>query len=300
MASPPHALRMRALRIHAYGGPEVMRLDEVLVPRAGAGERLVKLAAASINPIDWKMRHGLMSVPLPRVLGRDGAGVDVTNGERILGIGSPGRDGTHAEYAVFSEAACVPIPADRSFEEAAALGIAGLSAWIPLVENAAVQAGQRVLVHAGAGGVGSMAIQLARLRGAEVWTTCSARNADWCRALGTHHIIDYGNQDFTTCGVRFDVVLDTLGGEVHERSAAVLKPGGVLAYLSAAPIQPVRRNDVKVIPTEVRASRERLVALLSLRLRVPVESRFPLDQGAAAYELSRAGHARGKIVLQIP
>jgi NADPH:quinone reductase-like Zn-dependent oxidoreductase len=148
--------------------------------------------------------------------------------------------------------------------------------------------------------VGSFAIQIAVLRGAEVWTTCSPRNAEWCRALGAHHTIDYASKDFTASGARFDVVLDTLGGAVHQRSAAVLKPGGILACLNAAPIQPVARNDVKVKRTDVRASRERLLALLSLRLRTPVESRFPLDQGAAAYELSRTGHARGKIVLQIP
>jgi NADPH:quinone reductase-like Zn-dependent oxidoreductase len=290
---------MRALRIHAYGGAEVMRLDEVPVPRAGPGERLVKLGAASVNPIDWKMRQGLMSASLPRILGRDGAGVDVVTGERLLGIGSPGRDGTHAEYAVFAETACTTISSYLSFEEAACLGIAGLSAFIPLVENAALAKGQRVLIHAGAGGVGGFALQIARLRGAEVWTTCSARNAEWCRALGAHHAIDYERDDFTACGAIFDVVLDTLGGTVHARSATVLKPGGILAHLSAATIQPVERKDVKVMPTEVRATRERLGALLALGLRIPVERRFALDQGAEAYELSRGGHARGKIALEM-
>lgn len=290
---------MRALRIHAYGGPEVMRLDEAPVPQARAGERLVKLAAASVNPIDWKMRHGLMSVPLPRVLGRDGAGIDVVTGERVLGIGSPGRDGTHAQYAVFPEASSIRIPDRMSFDEAAALGIAGLSAWIPLVENAAVASGQRVLIHAGAGGVGSFAIQIARLRGAEVWTTCSARNSEWCRALGAHRTIDYAREDFTAHGRIFDTVLDTLGGPVHGRSALVLKPGGVLVYLNAAPFQPLVQKDVRAMLTEVRASRERLARLLALGLRVPVEERFPLEKGAEAYELSRSRHARGKIVLQI-
>lgn len=290
---------MRALRIHAYGGPEVMRLDEVPVPRAGPGERLVKLAAASVNPIDWKMRHGLMSVPLPRVLGRDGAGLDVATGERVLGIGSPGRDGTHAEYAVFEESSSAVIPENVRFEEAAAVGIAALSAWIPLVENAAVGSGQRVLVQGGAGGVGSFALQIARLRGAEVWTTCSARNADWCRALGAHHTVDYASEDFTALGVLFDAVLDTLGGSVHARSAAVLRPGGALVYLNAAPVQPVARKDVRVMATQVRATPERLGRLLALGLRVPVESRFPLGKGADAYELSRGGHARGKIVLDL-
>ena len=289
---------MRALRIHAYGGPEVMRLDEVPVPRAGPGERLVRLAAASVNPIDWKMRQGLMAVPLPRVLGRDGAGTDVASGERVLGIGSPGRDGTHAEYAVFSEASCAVLPKGVDFDEAAALGIAGLSAWIALAENAAVRPGQRVLVHAGAGGVGGFAIQIARRRGAEVWTTCSAANADWCRELGAHRAIDYAREDFTACGAIFDAVLDSLGGAVHPRSAAVLKPGGVLAYLNAAPVQPLPQKDVKVLPTEVRATRARLESLLGLGLRVLVEAHFALEDGALAYERSRVGHVRGKIVLQ--
>jgi len=295
---------MRAVRVHAYGGAETMQLDEVPVPRPGPGEILVRLAAASVNPIDWKMREGrlraVFPLVLPRILGRDGAGT--ADGERVMGVGAPGRDGTHAEFAVFSGNACSKVPANVSFERAAALGIAGLSAWISLVENAQIAAGQRVLVHAGAGGVGSLAIQIARLRGAEVWTTCSARNAGWCRGLGASRTIDYATQDFASLGPRFDVVLDTLGGAAHRRSAQVLKPGGALVYLSAAPVEPVARKDLKVLPTEVRATPERLEALLSLvskgELKVPIEARFPLERAAEAYELSRSGHSRGKIVLQ--
>ena len=290
---------MRAVRVHAYGGPETMRVDEVPVPVPGPGEILVRLTAASVNPIDWKMRQGLMSVPLPRVLGRDGAGTDVATEERILGIGSPGRDGTHAEYAVFSRSMTAVVPHKLSFEEAAALGIAGVSAWIALVENANIAAGQRILVHAGAGGVGSFAIQIAHLRGAEVWTTCSARNADFCRALGAYQTIDYTREDFTATGPIFDAVLDTVGGAVHGRSAAVLKPGAILAYLSAAPTHPIARKDIQVRPTEVRATRERLESLLALELRIPMEVRFPLERAPEAYELSRSGHVRGKIVLHI-
>jgi NADPH:quinone reductase-like Zn-dependent oxidoreductase len=286
---------MRAIRIHAYGGPEVMRVDDVPQPVAGQGERLVKLAAASVNPIDWKIRHGLMNVPLPRVLGRDGAGTDVATGERVVGVGA----GTHAEYAVFPQTATAEVPESVSVEEAAALGIAGLSAWIPLVENAKVAPGQRVLIHAGAGGVGAFAIQIARLRGAEVWTTCSARNAQFCRSLGAYQTIDYTGEDFTATGPIFDVVLDSIGGAVHSRSAEVLKSGGVLVYLSAAPIQPIARNDIQVKPTEVRATSERLEKLMSLRLQVSIDARYPLERAAEAYELSRGRHARGKIVLQI-
>ena len=292
---------MRALRIHAYGGPEVMRLDDVPAPEAAQGELVVRIHAASVNPIDWKMREGLMQAPLPRTLGRDGAGMAA--GKRVMGIGVPGRDGTHAEFALFPSAACAEIPAGVSFEEAAAVGIAGVSAWIPLVENAKVGSAQRVLVHGGAGGVGSLAIQIAHHRGAAVWTTCSSHNAQWCRGLGAERTIDYRREDFAALGQVFDAVLDTVGGAVHARSAEVLKPGGVLAFLNAAPRQPVTRQDIRIMPTDVRATKERLSALLALlsrkELRAPVEARFPLERGAEAYELSRSGHARGKIVLQI-
>jgi NADPH:quinone reductase-like Zn-dependent oxidoreductase len=290
---------MNAVRIHDYGGPEVMRLDDVPIPAVGEGEVLVKLAAASVNPIDWKMRQGLMKLPLPRVLGRDGAGIDIASGKRVLGIGSFGRDGTHAEYALFAKELCAEIPSRLSFEQAAAIGIAGLSAWIPLVEDAGVAAGQRVLVHAGAGGVGGFAIQIARKRGAEVWTTCSAGNADVCLGLGASRVIDYTREDFTCAGAIFDAVFDTIGGSVHRRSAEVLKPGGILVFLQAAPAEPVERKDVWIKPAEIRATPERLKALMDFGLQVPIQARFPLERAGEAYELSRSGHARGKIVLQI-
>jgi NADPH:quinone reductase-like Zn-dependent oxidoreductase len=296
---------MRAVRVHAYGGPETMRLDEVPMPTPGVGERLVSLSAASVNPIDWKMRDGrlrsVFSLELPRVLGRDGAGTDVGSGERVMGLGAPGRDGTHAEYTVFQAHSSCVIPPEVSFEDAAAAGVAGLSAWIALTENAQVAAGDRVLIHAGAGGVGSFAIQIAALRSAEVWTTCSARNADWCRSLGAYRVIDYTKENFTAPGQIFDAVLDTVGGAVHRLSSEVLKPGGKLAFLNAEPPQKVMRKDIKVLPTDVRATQKRLLAVLTLiaerQIRVPVGARFPLERAAEAYELSRTGHARGKILL---
>jgi NADPH:quinone reductase-like Zn-dependent oxidoreductase len=296
---------MRAVRVHAYGGPETMRLDEVPMPTPGVGERLVSLSAASVNPIDWKMRDGrlrsVFSLELPRVLGRDGAGTDVGSGERVMGLGAPGRDGTHAEYSVFQAHSSCVIPPEVSFEDAAAAGVAGLSAWIALTENAQVAAGDRVLIHAGAGGVGSFAIQIAALRSAEVWTTCSARNADWCRSLGAYRVIDYTKENFTAPGQIFDAVLDTVGGAVHRLSSEVLKPGGKLAFLNAEPPQKVMRKDIKVLPTDVRATQKRLLAVLTLiaerQIRVPVGARFPLERAAEAYELSRTGHARGKILL---
>jgi NADPH:quinone reductase-like Zn-dependent oxidoreductase len=290
---------MRAIRIHAHGGPEVMRWEDIPVPPVGEGDVLVKLAAASVNPIDWKMRQGLIKLPLPRVLGRDGAGTDTARGKRVLGIGSFGRDGTHAEYAVFAKELCAEIPSELSFEQAAAIGVAGLSAWIPLVEDAGVAAGQRVLIHAGAGGVGGFAIQIARKRGAEVWTTCSAGNADFCVGLGANRVIDYTREDFTSAGPIFDVVLDIVGGSVHRRSAEVLKPAGILVFLQAGPVERMERPDVRIKQAEIRATRERLKAVMAFGFQVPIHARFPLERAAEAYELSRAGHARGKIVLQV-
>jgi len=143
--------------------------------------------------------------------------------------------------------------------------------------------------------------QVAALRGAEVWTTCSARNADWCHALGAFKTIDYTKQSFTAPGQIFDAVLDTIGGPVHRASSEVLKPGGRLVYLNADPVHPVARKDVTVIATDVRATQKRLLAVLTLiaqgRLKVPIEARFPLARAAEAYELSRSGHSRGKILL---
>ena len=288
---------MKAVRIHAHGGPEVMRLEDLPVPQAGAGEVLVRLHAASVNPIDWKMRQGLIKLPLPRTLGRDGAGVEEATGTRILGVGSFGREGTHAQYTVFEEAACAEIPEALSFEEAAALGIAGLSAWIPLVEDAQVSAGQRVLIHAGAGGVGAFAIQIAQRHGAEVWTTCSAGNAAFCRELGASRTLDYSAEDFTVAGRIFDAVLDTIGAAVHRRSAEVLKKDGVLIYLQAAPTEPVTRSDIRIRRAEIRPTRERLTSVMKAGLRVPITERFALNDAIAAYERSRGGHVRGKIVL---
>ena len=305
MAAADQSLKMHAVRVHAYGGPETMRYEEVPMPTPATGERLIMLAAASVNPIDWKIRQGrlraVFSLELPHILGRDGAGTDIGSGERVIGLGAPGRDGTHAEFAVFQAHSSCVIPPEVSFEDAAAAGVAGLSAWIALAENAQVAAGDRVLIHAGAGGVGSFAIQIAALRGAEVWATCSARNADWCRGLGAYKVIDYTKQNFTAPGQIFDTVLDTIGGPVHRASTEVLKPGGKLAYLNADPVQPVLRKDIKVLPTDVRATQKRLLSVLTLiaegRLKVPIEARFPLARAAEAYELSRTGHARGKILL---
>ena len=295
---------MRAVRIHAYGGPEVMRLDQVPMPTPAAGQVLVKVRAASLNPIDWKIRRGMLAsmipVAFPRTLGRDCAG-DV-DGRLVAGVADPRGDGTHAEYAVLPEAATAPVPPELDAAAAASLCVAGLSAWIPLIEVARVQGGMRVLIHAAAGGVGSLAIQIARALGATV--VASSTQADYCRSLGAHEVVDYRAADFARSGP-YDVVLDTLGGEAHIRSQQALKAGGVLVALAATPIpahQP--RPDVRLEKPMIQATPARLEQIFqwaaSGKLRPQVMRQFRLDDAHAAYAESEAAHGRGKIVLQIP
>jgi NADPH:quinone reductase-like Zn-dependent oxidoreductase len=166
---------LRALRIHGYGGPEVMRLEQAPRPVPKPGQVLVRVRAASVNPIDWKMRRGLMAkvfpIDFPRVLGRDCAGE--MEGGLVAGVSDPRTDGTHAEYALLPADQAAPVPEGLSPEEAASLCVTGISAYIALVETARVSGGHRVLVHAGAGGVGSLAIQIARQLGCEVFATAS-------------------------------------------------------------------------------------------------------------------------------
>jgi len=294
---------MKAVRIHGYGGPEVMRVDDVPVPSPASGQVLVEVKAASVNPIDWKIRRGILKamipVTFPRTLGRDCAGE--VNGQLIAGVADPRGEGTHAEFAVLPEAAIAPVPSGLDAAAASSLCIAGLSAWIPLVEVARVQSGMRVLVQGGAGGVGGLGIQIAKQLGATVFATST--QADYCRELGADRVIDYRKEDFASAGP-FDVVLDTLGGEAHVRSQQALKPGGVLVALSAAPI-PAHpgRSDVRIEKPMIQATRERLERIFQWaangKLRPQVMRRFRLDDAHAAYAASEAGHGRGKIVLQI-
>jgi len=307
---------MRAWRIHAYGGPEQLKLERAPVPAPRAGELLVEVAAASVNPIDWKLRAGhlraVFEVQFPRVLGRDCAGqvaalgdgvAGFAVGQAVAGVADPAtQHGTHAEYAVLPAAQAAPLPGGLGPQAAVCLCVSGLSAYIPLVEDANLARGQRVLVHGGAGGVGSSAIQIARHLGAEVVTTCGAANRDYCRALGAVRTIDYAAEDFVSAAGPCDVVLDTIGGEVFAHSLAALKPGGVLVALSADPVPPGPvRPDVTVIRSRIHATRDRLARLFEWAARgaitPQVGAAFAFERAAEAYRASETGHARGKLVI---
>ena len=307
---------MRAWRIRRYGGPEVLALEETPVPQPGTGEVLVRVAVASANPSDWLLREGRLQkafpVTFPRTLGRDCAGTivavgegvgDLAIGDEVFGVGAPDRDGTHAEYACLKATAVMRRPAALPMTVATTLGVAALSAYIPLVELARLAAGERVLIHAGAGGVGHLAIQIARHLGAEVIATCSAANADFCRGLGAHRVIDYAREDFAAVAQACDVVFDMLGGEVHARSAAALKPGGRLVYIIGARIEPTGRTDIRVLNGPIAATRERLGRIAEWAaagvLKSHVDQVFAFEDAPTMYAASQRGHGRGKKVLAV-
>jgi len=251
------------------------------------------------------MRRGMLAkifpVDFPRILGRDCAGED-ESGELVAGVSDPRIDGTHAEFAVLPESQVAPVPTGLDAAAAASLCVAGLSAYIPLVELSSLGKESKVLIHAGAGGVGSLAIQIARHLGAEVHATASASNGDYCLSLGATRVIDYHKENFLNFAP-YDVVLDTLGGEIHVRSMKALKTGGTLVALAAAPIPAnPAPADIRVVMAQILPTRARLEKIFQWAasgvLRPQVTRRFRLEDGKAAYAASESGHGRGKIVLE--
>jgi NADPH:quinone reductase-like Zn-dependent oxidoreductase len=306
---------MRALRIRAYGGPEGMGIDELAMPTPGPSDVLVKVAAASINPFDWKLRAGILRnyfpVTLPLSVGRDfvgvvtavGAGVtDLQVGATVAGTTQVERGGSHAAYTLASRTTIVPISPALDPVAAAAAGVVGLSAYIPLVEAAQVARGERVLILGGSGGVGAMAVQIAASRGAETWVTTRARHADALRRLGAAGVIDREVGDFAAHAGRFDVLFDTVGGAFHTQALQFLRPGGRVVALIATPVDPAaRRSDVTYVPVAIRPDGGRLAAVMALveagTARPLVAAVLPFARWAEAYALVERGDAGGKVVL---
>ncbi len=308
------APEMRAVRFHDYGPPSTLVVDLVARPEPKAGEVLIRVHAAGVNAIDWKFRAGylkqFMPLELPHTPGLDVAGTvvavgpDVTEfaeGDDVFGRGA----GSYAEYAIARVATLARKPAGLTFEQAATLPIGGVTAWVGLFDIAHLEAGQRVLVQGGGGGVGSIAVQLAHWKGAYVIATTSAGNAEHVRALGADEVIDYGAQKFEDVVRDVDVVLETVGGEIAERSWGVLKPGGIMVVVAGmadaekAAALGVRTSGVR--PPEVTAPiLEELAQLASAGALVPqVGPVFALAEAAEAHATSETGHGRGRIVLQV-
>jgi NADPH:quinone reductase-like Zn-dependent oxidoreductase len=299
---------MKAIRIYEYGGNEVLHLEDIPVPEVEAGEIRVRVRATSINPVDWKTRLGYLSraVALPLTLGWDVAGDVDAIGDGITGI-QPGdavygmimvRGGAYAEYAVLKVHEVAAKPATLSYEAAAAVPLVALTAFQAL-DLAKVSAGQTVLVHGGAGGIGSFAVQMARSQGARVLATASARNHDLVRELGALEVIDYEAERFEDKVRDLDVVIDTIGGEVSQRSLAVLKPSGVLvSTVSDIRLEDERVRAVNVVPNSAQLTQ--IAALIDSGVIKPLMNAvLPLAQAAEGLRLNETRHGRGKIVLSV-
>jgi len=308
---------MKTVCIYSYGGPEVLVYEDAPRPHPGAGEVLVRIHAAGINPVDWKIREGQLKAMLhhafPLVLGWDLSGVvealgpNLTRlkvGDEVFSRPDIARDGAYAEFIVVRESELALKPKSLDHIHAAALPLAGLTAWQTLFEAGGLAAGQRVLIHAAAGGVGHIAVQLAKWKGAQVIGTAAAKNHVFLRSLGVDQVIDYDTERFDEVVQPVDMVLDTIGGDTQERSWKVLKRGGILVSIASPPKAVVASADgvrSAFVFTQPNASQLAEIAKLADagKVKVIVETILPLSDATRGQELSKRGHVRGKIVLRV-
>jgi alcohol dehydrogenase len=330
---------MQACYIQRYGNADVVRVGELPAPVPGPGELLFRMQAASVNPVDFKTRAGMLralqAYRMPAILGNDAAGIVTVLGpgvegycvgDRVAARLDKARMGAFAEFVLARPEHLARIPEGVSFDEAAAVALAGLTAWQCLSEVLRIAAGERVLIHAGAGGVGHLAIQLAKGLGAHVTTTASAASHDWLRELGADQCVDYRQADFTQACASFDVVLDTLGGDTLLRSIAHTRRNGrvvsvgdmptpeiagefgkpwlapVFWLLSRRPRAAARRQGVAYRYWFMRADGGQLAMLLDRvargDLKVKVAQEFSLAQAPDALRVSETGRVHGKLVIR--
>ncbi|HZR43223.1 MAG TPA: NADP-dependent oxidoreductase [Ktedonobacteraceae bacterium] len=315
---------MQAIRVHQYGGPEQLKLEQIPRPEPQAGEVLIRVYSVGVLPAEWKLRQGLFQAVFPTrfpyIPGSAIAGIveeispGVTNFEVGQAVFGRSTNGAYAEYTTTPVAppALLPEtfsllaekPETLSFDEAATISGGATIAWTALFEDGALQADQRILIHGAAGGVGSYAVQLARWKGAHVIATTSKANRDFVASLGAQTVIDYTSTPFEQIAQDVDLVLDTIGGETLRRSMQVVKRGGTLVSLLERPSPELaqkygihaRKN--AAAPT---SSLLRTIAQLidAGRLKVTIAQTFPLREVSRAHELSQTGHGRGRIVLHI-
>lgn len=306
---------MKAAYFEQHGGPEVIRYGDLPDPEAGPGEIVVDVHAASVNGADYKVLAGHYSriTDFPYVLGRDFSGVvaslgdgvdEFAPGDPVFGVCEVGQEGTYAEKIAVKAALVAPKPDSLSHVDAAALALIGLTAVVSIDDTLDLQPGETILIQGGAGGVAGFGIQLAKHIGAHVIVTCSARNVGYVRGLGADEVIDYNAQDFVEAVSDCDAVFETVGGDVAERSFAVLKPGGRATFIASGPTAPEPpRDDVTALRPRVGRDRPHLLRILDLvetgAVRVPEIHTFPLEDAASALATSASRHLRGKLVLKI-
>jgi len=303
------AQTMRAIRYHQHGSADVLKLEDLPIPEPGAGEVLVRLRAAGVNPVDWKQRRGsnpnLPATPgidLSGIVHKVGTGVSAPRqGEEVWGTGQ----GAYAEFALAPAGSVVPKPKKLSFEEAASIGVGARTAWAALFDSAKLQAGQTVLVQGAAGGVGMWVVQFARWKGANVIGTASTRNIEFLKAIGVQKPVDYTKTAVETVAKDVDVVIDTVGGVVQDQSWKTLKKGGILVTIVGSPNEELaKQHGVRAArvgrPTnshEIFSAVNELVT--SGKARTEVFRTFRLEEAKQAHELSETTHGRGHIVLKV-
>ena len=308
---------MKAIVIHEYGGPEVLKYEDVPRPEPKADQILIRVIAAGVNPVDGMIRSGMFAKDgngaFPMVLGGDIAGVVERVGNKITKFkaGDPvfayvslDSGGGYAQYAVVPEGDAAPKPKSLTYVEAGAVPIVALTAWQALIDIAKLSAGQTVLIHGGSGGVGSFAIQIAKARGAKVIATASTANQDLLKQLGTDVAVDYTKQKFEDVAKDVDVVLDSVGKDTLTRSYGVVKKGGIIVSLVARPNQSdLEKHGIRGVALSVEPNSGELAQIGKLidekKIRVIVSQTFPLSEAKKAQEQVASGHTRGKIVLKL-
>jgi len=306
---------MKAIVVHEYGGPEVLKYEDAPVPEPKENEILVRVIASGVNPADPLIISGKYAkefgTHLPLIPGYDVAGVVVKSGAKItkLKMGDPIYaytlwGGGWAEYVLATEGEAAPKPKSLTYIDAAAVPLAALTAWQALVNTAQLSAGQTVLIHGGSGGVGSFAVQLAKVRGAKVIATASTANQDLLKELGADVAIDYTKTKFEDVVKQVDVVLDTVGGDTLARSYAIIKKGGMVTSLRGRPDQrELDKYEIRGAPIAVRPNANELTMIGQLidekKIRVIVSQVLPLADAAKAARQAETHHTRGKVVLKI-
>lgn len=309
-------MNMHAIRIHKFGGPEVLKDDVLEVPRPEGDEVLVRIEAASVNPVDYKIREGKFAKApddaLPITLGRDLSGVvekpgpnarDVAAGQPVFALLGYDR-GAYAQHVVLKKGEWALKPQNISHIEAAAVPLAALTAWQGLIDYGGLRAGQRVLIHGGAGGVGHFAIQIAKAKGAWVVTTCAAEDFDFVRDLGVDEAVDYKSEKFEDRLSDIDLVYDLIAGDTQERSFQVLKQGGALISTLQEPDKAkALHKSIKIAHYMAKPDAAELKEIAGLieagRIRPHVQEIYPLADAARAEQALASGHVRGKIVLSV-
>ncbi len=308
---------MKAARIHAYGDASQIVIEDAPMPTLADDDVLIRVVATSVNPVDWKIRKGYLKsmIPyqMPLVMGWDVSGVVEKTGPAVTKF-KPGdavysrpdiaRNGAYAEYVAVRESEIAFKPATISHVEAASLPLVSITAWESLFTSANLTAGQKVLIHAGAGGVGSIAIQLAKAKGAHVTTTASAAKSALVTSLGADEVIDYRAEDFSQIARDMDVVFDTVGGEVQEKSWSVLRPGGFLVSITDRPSEDRAKAEGKragfvFIGPNAPILTELAGMVDAGQVRPLIGAEYGLNDTAKAQEASETGRATGKIVIYV-